>query len=84
MGASVAEKWGWEIFWGKCLKITRLSDFLHGIVFPCMAHKFDEICRRYIHNPVIFLGEDNGIIYIAAKEVLSQATTQYEDISRKQ
>ena len=35
-----------------------------------MAHKFDEICRHYIYNPVIFPGENNGIIYIAAKEVL--------------
>ena len=33
-GASIAETWGLEIFWGKCLKIRRLSDFLHGIVFP--------------------------------------------------
>ena len=35
-----------------------------------MALMFDKICRRYIYNPVIFLGEDNGIIYIAMKEVL--------------
>ena len=33
-GASVAEKWGLEFFGGKCLKLRRLSDFLHGIVFP--------------------------------------------------
>ena len=25
-GASIAEKWGLEIFWGKCLKITKFSD----------------------------------------------------------
>ena len=35
-----------------------------------LAHKFEEICCRYTYNPVIFPGEDNGIIYIAAKEVL--------------
>ena len=35
-----------------------------------MAHKFDEICRPYIYNPVIFPGEDNGTIYKALKEVL--------------
>ena len=36
--------------------------------FPCMAYKFDRICRRYIYNPVIFPGEDNGIIYIAMEK----------------
>ena len=25
-GAYIAEKWGLEIFWGKCLKITKFSD----------------------------------------------------------
>ena len=38
--------------------------------FPCMAHKFDKICRPYIYNPVIFPREDNGTIYRALKEAL--------------
>ena len=25
-GVYIAEKWGLEIFWGKCLKITKFSD----------------------------------------------------------
>ena len=33
-GASVAKKWGLEIFWGKCLKIRRLSDFFAWNCLP--------------------------------------------------
>ena len=34
-GASIAEKWGLEIFWGKCLKITNvLIDISRIIIFP--------------------------------------------------
>ena len=37
--------------------------------FPCMAYKF---CRRYIYNPIIFPGEDNGFIYIAMEKFETQ------------
>ena len=33
-GVSVAKKWGLEIFWGKCLKIRRLSDFFAWNCLP--------------------------------------------------
>ena len=32
-GASIAEKWGFEIFWGKCLKITRFSDLYRYFLY---------------------------------------------------
>ena len=45
-GASVEKKWGLEIFWGKCLKIRRLSDFLHGIAFP---RELNYVANAYSH-----------------------------------
>ena len=34
-GACIAEKWGLEIFWGKCLKRTRFSDIFSSVIkFP--------------------------------------------------